>query len=99
MMQWLAQDGVNELHIEAGYKLNGSLLREQCVDELLIYLAPRLLGPGMEMFDLPALERIPDQSAWEFLEAERLGPDLRLRMRKSASLQMISQLSECSNKG
>lgn len=99
MMQWLAQDGVNELHIEAGYKLNGSLLREQCVDELLIYLAPRLLGPGMEMFDLPALERIPDQSAWEFLEAERLGPDLRLRMRKSASLQMISQISECSNKG
>ena len=99
MMQWLAQDGVNELHIEAGYKLNGSLLREQCVDELLIYLAPRLLGPGLEMFDLPALERIPDQTAWEFLETERLGPDLRLRMRKSASLQMISQISERSNKG
>jgi len=99
MMQWLAQDGVNELHIEAGYKLNGSLLREQCVDELLIYLAPRLLGPGMEMFDLPALERIPDQTAWEFLETERLGPDLRLRMRKSTSLQMISQISERSNKG
>ena len=42
----LGRREVNELHVEAGGKLNGSLLREGCVDELLLYLAPSLLGPG-----------------------------------------------------
>lgn len=44
MLTALADRGINELHVEAGHKLNGSLLREGCVDELLIYLAPSLLG-------------------------------------------------------
>ena len=47
---------VNELHVEAGGKLNGSLLREGCVDELLAYLAPSLLGPGQPMIELPPLD-------------------------------------------
>jgi diaminohydroxyphosphoribosylaminopyrimidine deaminase/5-amino-6-(5-phosphoribosylamino)uracil reductase len=41
MLRDLAGEGVNELHVEAGHKLNGSLLREGLVDELLVYLAPR----------------------------------------------------------
>ena len=44
---------VNELHAEAGYKLNGSLVRESLVDELLIYLAPILIGVGREIKALP----------------------------------------------
>ena len=44
MLAVLADRGINELHVEAGHKLNGSLLREGCVDELLVYLAPSLLG-------------------------------------------------------
>ena len=39
-----ARRGVNELHVEAGFRLNGSLVREGCVDEFLIYLNPSLLG-------------------------------------------------------
>ncbi|MBY4612066.1 RibD family protein, partial [Rhizobium sp. 9T] len=49
MLQDLAARGVNELHVEAGHKLNGSLIREGCVDELLVYLAPKLIGSGLDM--------------------------------------------------
>jgi diaminohydroxyphosphoribosylaminopyrimidine deaminase / 5-amino-6-(5-phosphoribosylamino)uracil reductase len=42
----LARREVNELHVEAGHKLNGSLIREGCVDEVLLYLAPQMLGLG-----------------------------------------------------
>jgi hypothetical protein len=51
----LAGRGVNELHVEAGHKLNGSLMREGLVDELLLYFAPTLLGSGREMFPLPEI--------------------------------------------
>src|SRR5918911_1057056 len=55
MLEFLAQRGVNELHVEAGFRLNGSLVREGCVDEFLIYLNPSLLGDGAQgMLDLPA---------------------------------------------
>src|ERR1700760_3857290 len=55
MLSVLGERNVNELHVEAGYKLNGSLLREGCVDELLVYLAPSLLGmDSMSMFSLTA---------------------------------------------
>ena len=51
-----AQRGVNELHVEAGFRLNGSLVREGCVDEFLVYLNPSFLGDGAQgMLDLPAV--------------------------------------------
>jgi diaminohydroxyphosphoribosylaminopyrimidine deaminase/5-amino-6-(5-phosphoribosylamino)uracil reductase len=52
MLRDLAVREVNELHVEAGHKLNGSLLREGLVDELLVYLAPKLLGQGRDMASL-----------------------------------------------
>ena len=55
MLGELARRGVNELHVEAGFRLNGSLLREGCVDEFLLYLNPSFLGDGAQgMLDLPA---------------------------------------------
>src|SRR5688500_14642614 len=44
MLEELARRGVNELHVEAGFRLNGSLVREGCVDEFLVYLNPSFLG-------------------------------------------------------
>ena len=57
MLADLARRGINELHVEAGHKLNGSLLREGLVDELLVYLAPKLLGSGRDMAAFGPLER------------------------------------------
>lgn len=78
MMHDLARREVNEVHLEGGSKLHGSLMREGLVDELLVYLAPRLLGPGQGMLTLPALESLEQATALEFASCERVGPDLRV---------------------
>jgi diaminohydroxyphosphoribosylaminopyrimidine deaminase / 5-amino-6-(5-phosphoribosylamino)uracil reductase len=77
----LARRGVNELHVEAGEKLNASLLRAELVDELLLYVAPRLLGDGRGIAALGALGALADSLDFEFIDVERVGADLRLRLR------------------
>jgi diaminohydroxyphosphoribosylaminopyrimidine deaminase/5-amino-6-(5-phosphoribosylamino)uracil reductase len=78
MMKHLARREINELHIEAGSKLNGSLIRAGLVDEFLLYLAPKLLGPGLGMADLGPLSELSQAVSLEFKSTERLGPDLRI---------------------
>jgi len=78
LMQELGARGINELHVEAGFKLNGSLIREGLVDELLIYTAPSLLGGGRPMFDLPAADRLDDRLHLALHAVDQVGPDLRL---------------------
>ncbi len=79
LLQALATRGVNELHVEAGPQLNAALLRAGLVDELLVYLAPLLIGPGRGIAALPALAALADASAFRFIETRPLGADLRLR--------------------
>ncbi|CAG4894705.1 bifunctional diaminohydroxyphosphoribosylaminopyrimidine deaminase/5-amino-6-(5-phosphoribosylamino)uracil reductase RibD [Paraburkholderia gardini] len=82
MLKALGERGVNELHVEAGYKLNGSLLREGCVDELLIYLAPSLLGmDSMSMFNLVAPSSLAGRTQLRFHGIDRVGDDLRILAR------------------
>ncbi len=81
MLRDLGQRGINELHVEAGHKLNGSLLREGLVDELLVYLAPKLLGPGLGMANVGPLSELVQALALEFTSVERVGPDLRVLAR------------------
>lgn len=77
----LGQRGINELHVEAGQRLNGALLRAGLVDELLVYLAPLLLGNGRGMSDMGPLEALAQGQALEFISAERAGADMRLLAR------------------
>ncbi len=78
MLRDLAGREVNELHVEAGHKLNGSLLRAGLVDELLIYLAPKMLGPGLDMSQLDPLNRLSDALELEFTSVTPVGVDLRI---------------------
>lgn len=78
MLRDLASRGINELHVEAGHKLNGSLLREGLVDEMLVYLAPTLLGPGLGMAHMGPFEALSQGLALNFLSVEQVGPDLRI---------------------
>ena len=78
MLQGLGQREINELHVEAGFKLNGSLIRAGLVDELLVYTAPKLLGPGMGMANTPALAALSDAVQLDFKSAEMVGADLRI---------------------
>lgn len=78
MLRDLARRDVNELHVEAGHKLNGSFVREGLVDELLVYLAPRLLGLGREIAAFGPLAALSDAVPLEFRSVDRIGPDLRV---------------------
>jgi diaminohydroxyphosphoribosylaminopyrimidine deaminase/5-amino-6-(5-phosphoribosylamino)uracil reductase len=77
----LAARGVNELHVEAGAGLTTTLVRAGLVDELLAYVAPRLLGGRRGIVDHPALHALSDSADFVFTEAVRVGTDLRLRLR------------------
>lgn len=79
MLKTLADRGVNELHIEAGHALNGSLLREGLIDEWLIYQAPVLLGDdAMGLARWAGPPSLDNASRWRFLSAVAFGPDMRL---------------------
>lgn len=82
MLRDLARREINELHVEAGHKLNGSLIREGVVDEFLVYLAPQLIGPGMGMANLPVLTDLTDAVKLYFHSVDRIGQDLRLLLRR-----------------
>ena len=79
MLHELARQGVNEVHVEAGAVLNGALLQAGLVDELLLYLAPSMLGLGSPMAQLPALSSLADRLKLRFEAPQLLGPDLRIR--------------------
>jgi diaminohydroxyphosphoribosylaminopyrimidine deaminase/5-amino-6-(5-phosphoribosylamino)uracil reductase len=81
MLGALAERGINELHVEAGHKLNGSLLREGCVDELLLYIAPSLLGNAPGMFDFEPPSTLDARTHLRFHRIDRLGDDLRILAR------------------
>jgi diaminohydroxyphosphoribosylaminopyrimidine deaminase/5-amino-6-(5-phosphoribosylamino)uracil reductase len=83
MMAALAAEGINEVHVEAGARLNGALLAAGLVDELLVYLAPCLLGDGARgMFALPApLERLADRTPLRIVGVDPVGTDWRILAR------------------
>jgi diaminohydroxyphosphoribosylaminopyrimidine deaminase/5-amino-6-(5-phosphoribosylamino)uracil reductase len=79
LMEELARRELNEIHVEGGTKLNGSLLQAGVVDELLVYLAPSVIGDsGRGMFDLPELSELAQKTTLAILNVERLGADLRV---------------------
>jgi diaminohydroxyphosphoribosylaminopyrimidine deaminase/5-amino-6-(5-phosphoribosylamino)uracil reductase len=78
LMQLLGERQINELHVEAGHKLNGSLLRMGLVDEMLVYLAPCLLGPAQGMARLPELNALSDRITMRFHSVDAVGDDLRV---------------------
>ncbi len=79
LMRELAKRGINELHVEAGFKLNGSLLREGLVDELLLYLAPSLMGDASRgLFNLPALDDLAEKRTLQWRDVRQVGSDLRV---------------------
>lgn len=78
----LARRGINEVHAEAGFKLNGSLLREGLVDELLLYLAPCLIGDAASgLFNLPELVRLDGRQRLQVRDLRQVGADIRVLAR------------------
>lgn len=78
MLRDLAQREINELHVEAGEKLNGSLIREGLTDEFVVYLAPKLIGQGRGMTHFGPLETLTQAVQLDFKSTDMIGPDLRI---------------------
>ena len=85
MLSDLARRGINELHVEAGHKLNGSFVREGLVDEFLIYMAPKLVGIGRELVAFGPLERLQDSLELRFVSVTPVGDDLRIVARPAVA--------------
>jgi diaminohydroxyphosphoribosylaminopyrimidine deaminase / 5-amino-6-(5-phosphoribosylamino)uracil reductase len=82
VLQKLAELEVNEVLVEAGPTLAGQLITTFLSDELLLYIAPKLLGPqGRPLVNLPELQSLQDAWGFALFDAKRFGDDLRLRMR------------------
>ncbi len=84
LLEELGRRGINEVHAEAGFKLNGSLLREGLVDELLLYLAPCLVGHAASgLFNLPELTSLEGKRLLQIRDLRQIGEDIRLIARLS----------------
>jgi diaminohydroxyphosphoribosylaminopyrimidine deaminase/5-amino-6-(5-phosphoribosylamino)uracil reductase len=78
MLLDLGRREINELHVEAGHILNGSMVQEKLVDELLVYLAPKFVGNGREMADFGPLSQLDQSMQLDFSSTTPMGPDLRI---------------------
>ena len=84
LLDELGRRGINEVHAEAGFKLNGSLLREGLVDELLLYLAPCLIGHDASgIFNLPALTSLDQKQTLKIRDLRQVGENIRILARFS----------------
>ena len=81
MLRDLAAREINELHVEAGHKLNGSFIREGLVDEYLVYLAPLLIGLGSGMAHFGPITQLSEAVNLRFHGMEAVGTDLRILAR------------------
>jgi diaminohydroxyphosphoribosylaminopyrimidine deaminase/5-amino-6-(5-phosphoribosylamino)uracil reductase len=80
-MQKLAAEGVGELMVEAGSGLNGALLQQGLVDEIVLYLAPCLIGNSAKgLFDLPELSSLSNKTTLSLGDIRQVGRDVRLTL-------------------
>jgi diaminohydroxyphosphoribosylaminopyrimidine deaminase / 5-amino-6-(5-phosphoribosylamino)uracil reductase len=97
-LERLGELEINELQVEAGAILTGALVRQSLVDELLLYVAPKLLGPkALPLAELPPLADLGDAPTFELIELRDLGGDARLRLR--AGVEVPADAAEPSAAG
>ena len=96
VMSFLAAQQINEVLVEAGAVLNGRLLMENLLDELIVYMAPSILGDkGRGLFHLPGITMMADKRVLKLLDVRQVGGDLRLTLEpQENSLQFKKCLSQ-----
>jgi diaminohydroxyphosphoribosylaminopyrimidine deaminase/5-amino-6-(5-phosphoribosylamino)uracil reductase len=81
VMRDLAAREINEVHVEAGQKLNASLVRAGLVDEFLLYLAPKWAGQGEGIAEIGPLTALSETLPFKYQSIAQIGPDLRILAR------------------
>ena len=81
LLDELGARGINNAFVEAGASLAGAFIQQNLADEILLYLAPCLLGSGArELLQLPPLQHLSDKIRVHIDDSTRIGADLRLRL-------------------
>ncbi len=81
-LAWMGGAGLNEVWTEAGPTLAGGLMASHLVDEMVLYLAPRLLGPDARpLAHLTGPLRLADSPEWRIHDLRQIGPDIRIMLR------------------
>ncbi|NOQ81532.1 MAG: bifunctional diaminohydroxyphosphoribosylaminopyrimidine deaminase/5-amino-6-(5-phosphoribosylamino)uracil reductase RibD [Methylophaga sp.] len=79
LMSELAKREINEIMVEAGSRLNGALLEAGLIDELIIYMAPKLMGDSAKgLFHLPALQTMAQNIELTITDIRAVGKDWRI---------------------
>ena len=82
LLSHLAGDEINEVMVEGGEGLNGALLAQGLIDELIIYYAPKLMGSAAKsMFAMPAFTNMNQAVELQILDVRQIGADIRLRLK------------------
>jgi len=82
VLQDLAKQQINEIHVEAGATLCGALLEQQLVDEIIIFMAPTLMGSNARgLFNLPELNQMKDKFDIKIEDIRAIGNDWRITMK------------------
>ena len=83
LFEHLASIEINNVLVEAGPRLNGALLELNLIDELIIYMAPCILGPdAIDMFDSPVIKKLSDRYSFAVKDLTSIGPDMKITLRK-----------------
>lgn len=91
VLDWMAGQQINEVHAEAGARLSGALLDAGVVDQLLMYLAPKILGQGRGIADIAALSGLDAVQPFEFTDLRLFGQDARLLARQREHWAVLLQ--------
>jgi diaminohydroxyphosphoribosylaminopyrimidine deaminase/5-amino-6-(5-phosphoribosylamino)uracil reductase len=84
VLERLGQREINELWVEAGARLAGALLDESLADELILYMAPKLLGSNARpLADIAEVQQLRDARRLAIVETRQIGEDLRIRLRRA----------------
>jgi diaminohydroxyphosphoribosylaminopyrimidine deaminase/5-amino-6-(5-phosphoribosylamino)uracil reductase len=79
VMRWLAAQQANEVHVEAGATLCGALLEHKLVDEIVVYVAPHIMGSDARgLFTVAGLDRMADRIKLDIRDVRQVGRDLRI---------------------
>ena len=83
LFEYLASIEINNVLVEAGPRMNGALLELNLIDELIIYMAPCILGPdAIDMFDSPVIKKLSDRYSFTVKDLTSIGPDMKITLRK-----------------
>ena len=83
LFEHLSSIEINNVLVEAGPRLNGALLELNLIDELIIYMAPCILGPdAIDMFDSPVIKKLSDRYSFAIKDLTSIGPDMKITLRK-----------------